>query len=91
LAWVEPDGPWLPRSRVADLGRAVILKARALGARVTQLAPAAKEAMTTIAEELRDEGLKQGLAQDREQGLEQGLARQRQTREADGSEVRTSA
>jgi predicted transposase YdaD len=46
-------------------------------ARVTQLAPAAKEAVMTIAEELRAQGLKQGL----EQGLERGLARQRQTLE----------
>jgi hypothetical protein len=44
-------------------------------ARVAQLAPAAKEAVMTIAEELRAQGLKQGLEQGREQGLEQGLVR----------------
>jgi flagellar biosynthesis/type III secretory pathway protein FliH len=47
-------------------------------ARVAQLAPAAKEAIMTIAEELKAQGLKQGL----EQGLEQGLVRgQRQALE----------
>jgi hypothetical protein len=48
-------------------------------ARVAQLAPAAKEAIMTIAEELKAQGLNQGLVQGREQGLvqgrEQGLVR----------------
>jgi flagellar biosynthesis/type III secretory pathway protein FliH len=51
-------------------------------ARLAQLAPAAKEAVMTIAEELKAQGLKQGLEQGREQGLEQGLVRgQRQALE----------
>jgi predicted transposase/invertase (TIGR01784 family) len=47
-------------------------------ARVAQLAPAAQEAVMTIAEELKAQGLKQGI----QQGLEQGLVRgQRQALE----------
>jgi hypothetical protein len=46
-------------------------------ARVSQLAPAAKEAIMTIAEQLRAQGLKLGLEQGRELGLEQRLARGR--------------
>jgi predicted transposase YdaD len=41
-------------------------------ARVSQLAPAAKEAVMTIAEELKALGMQQGIQQGREQGIQQG-------------------
>jgi predicted transposase/invertase (TIGR01784 family) len=41
-------------------------------ARVAQLAPAAEEAIMTIAEQLKAQGLKQGLVQGREEGREEG-------------------
>jgi flagellar biosynthesis/type III secretory pathway protein FliH len=49
-----------------------------LRAKIRKLGPRTEEISMTIAEQLHDEGLEEGLAKGREKGLEEGLAKGRQ-------------